>query len=78
MLKKNWLYVVVALVIVVSILIGGYYYQQWRMRPVPNAHPKYFVTISGNIQPNMPYPQELVFRATYGAYAPACRVWIII
>ena len=43
-------------------------------KPVPNPHPKYFVTISGNIQPNMSSPQALMFKATYAAYHPECSV----
>lgn len=45
-------------------------------KPVPNPHPKYFVTITGNIQPHMPYPMTVIYQATYAAYHPSCGVWI--
>jgi hypothetical protein len=73
--KVRW-YGLSGIAAVIAILWGIHAYADYESSPKPNLHPKYFVTISGNIEPNMPYPQTLVFRATYGAYHPDCRVWI--
>jgi hypothetical protein len=63
-------------IVVIAGLLGIHAYGKYQTAPKPNPHPKYFVTISGNIEPHMPYPQTLMFRATYGAYNPSCKVWI--
>lgn len=70
--KVIWLVVI----LVVTGLLILHAYDRYQAAPKINPHPKYFVTVSGNIEPHMPYPQTLVFRATYGAYHPSCRVWI--
>ena len=54
-------------------LLSGCFKHKEKYRPVLNPHPKYFVTIKGNIQPHMPYPVALFFRATYSANNPACE-----
>lgn len=41
---------------------------------IVNPTPKYFVTIKGNIEPHMPYPMTVMFRASYAAYNPKCAV----
>ena len=76
MQKKYRWYGLSSITAVIAILWGIHAYADYQSAPKLNPHPKYFVTISGNIEPNMPYPQTLVFRATYGAYHPDCRVWI--
>ena len=76
MQKKYRWYTLGFIGMVIAVLWGIHAYADYESSPKPNLHPKYFVTISGNIEPNMPYPQTLVFRATYGAYHPDCRVWI--
>jgi hypothetical protein len=41
---------------------------------IANPTPEYFVTIKGNIEPHMPYPMTVMFRASYAAYNPKCAV----
>jgi len=64
------------IVIVIASLLALHMFYKYQRAPKLNPHPKYFVTISGNIQPHMPYPQTLMFRATYAAYNPKCSIWI--
>lgn len=45
-------------------------------QPMLNPNPKYFVTISGNIQPHMRYPMTVKFKAVYAGYHPQCQVWV--
>lgn len=52
---------------------GWHRYVVYQEQPKLNPNPKYYVTISGNIQPHMRYPETLLFRATYGAYKPSCH-----
>ena len=63
-------------VILVLALIGLHVWQRHLEKAKPNPHPKYFVTIKGNIQPDMPYPMTTIYKATYAAYNPTCGVWI--
>jgi hypothetical protein len=44
--------------------------------PKKNPHPKYFVTISGHINPSLSKRIYLGFWARYGAYNPKCSIWI--
>jgi hypothetical protein len=65
-----------------SLCLGGCLVscQHQPKHPVPqpklNPHPKYFVTISGNIQPHMRYPMTVKFKAVYAGYHPQCQVWV--
>ena len=45
-------------------------------QPKLNPQPKYFVTISGNIEPHMQYPMTVIYKATYAAYNPNCSTMI--
>ena len=74
--KKSWFWLLVVVIVLVAAWWGYRYYDDYKYAPHINPHPKYFVTISGNIEPHMPYPQTLMFRATYGTYNPKCDVWI--
>jgi hypothetical protein len=47
-----------------------------KSKPQTNPHPKYFVTISGHINPKLSKPIYLGFWARYGAINPKCKVWI--
>lgn len=44
--------------------------------PQLNPHPKYFVTISGTINPHLKHRIYYLLRSTYGAYNPKCTVWV--
>jgi len=44
--------------------------------PQLNPHPKYFVTISGTINPHLKHMIYYLLRSTYGAYNPKCKVWV--
>jgi len=48
--------------------------QHEKNKPQLNPHPKYRVTISGNIAPNLKWPMYFGFWATYAAYNPKCKV----
>ena len=45
-------------------------------QPKQNLKPKYFVTISGNIEPHMRYPMTVIYKATYAAYNPNCSTMV--
>lgn len=51
-------------------------WQAYKAKPQLNPHPKYFVTLTGNIEKHMPYPMTIMYKATYAAYAPTCGEWI--
>lgn len=74
MLKKIGLYALAAcIVIYAAIIIALHYYHKHQLAPKPNPNPKYFVIVSGNIEPHMPYPQTIMLRATYAGYNPQCK-----
>ena len=59
-----------------AVCLSGCGWLMPKHKPKLNSHPKYFVTITGNIEPHMPYPMTIMFKATYAAYHPKCGVWI--
>lgn len=61
-----------------SASVKYYYYHKHQkvVTPILNPHPKYFVHITGNIQPHMRYPMTVKFRASYAGYDPSCQVWV--
>lgn len=62
------------LVLGILILVLHHLWLKHEAKPIINPQPQYFVTIKGNIQPNMPYPMTVMYRATYGGYNPKCAV----
>jgi hypothetical protein len=71
--KKHAIWITCA-ILVVLLFAGLHYWHIHERQPIANPHPKYFVTIKGNIQPHMPYPMTVMFRASYAAYNPKCAV----
>ena len=77
MRKHKWfLRFMFLLMIIIFLMVIVHYWNQFIQTPRVNAHPKYYVTIHGNIEPHMPYPQVPMYKATYAAYNPNCGVWI--
>ena len=75
--KHKWfLRFMLLLMIIIFLMVTVHYWNQFIQTPRANAHPKYYVTIHGNIEPHMPYPQVPMYKATYAAYNPNCGVWI--
>ncbi len=71
-LKKTW-----TLLFTLVIIYASYHlYTYWRLSPHKKAHPRYFVTISGNISPHLSKPIYLGYWAHYAAYNPKCGEWI--
>ncbi len=71
-LKKTW-----TLLFTLVIIYASYHlYTYWSFSPHKKAHPRYFVTISGNISPHLSKPIYLGYWAHYAAYNPKCGEWI--
>jgi hypothetical protein len=63
-------------VVIVIGCVAFAFAQHERNQPTLNPHPKYYVTVSGNIAPDLPHPMYMAFWATYGGYNPKCKVWV--
>ena len=73
MKKKYTLY---ALIGIGACLYTWHWWQKKQLEPVKNDNPRYFVTISGNIEPGISPSIYMGFWVNYAGYNPNCTTTI--